>query len=81
VTLEEWCAAHPRIVVAGVMLLSSLLVYVPYLSDLDKIARYWDGPPYMYVAKTLYRVPADHPFVPMTCRRGISRTTCPVIRC
>jgi hypothetical protein len=62
--LEAWCAAHPRIVVAGVMLLSSLLVYVPYLSDLDKIARYWDGPPYMYVAKTLYRVPADHPFVP-----------------
>ncbi len=46
------------------MLLSSLLVYVPYLSQFDKIVRYWDGPPYMYVAKTLYRVPADHPFVP-----------------
>jgi hypothetical protein len=46
------------------MLLSSLLVYAPYVSDLDKIGRYWDGPPYMYVAKTLYRVPADHPFVP-----------------
>jgi hypothetical protein len=62
--LEARLAAHPRIVVAGVMLLSSLLVYVPYLTQLDKIARYWDGPPYMYVAKTLYRVPADHPFVP-----------------
>jgi hypothetical protein len=61
---ESRLSAYPRSVVAGVMLLSSLLVYVPYLTQLDKIARYWDGPPYMYVAKTLYRVPADHPFVP-----------------
>ena len=62
--LEARLAGHPRAVVAAVMLLSSLLVYLPYLGQPDKIARYWDGPPYMYVAKTLYRVPADHPFVP-----------------
>jgi hypothetical protein len=54
---------RPRTVVALVMLLSSLAVYLPYLGDFDKIARYWDGPPYMYIAKTLYHVPADHPFV------------------
>jgi hypothetical protein len=53
---------RPRLVVASVMLLSSLAVYAPFLGSLDKVCRYWDGPPYLYVAKTFYRVPADHPF-------------------
>lgn len=55
---------HPRAVIAAAMLLTSVAVYVPYLGSMDKVYRYWDGPPYMYVAKTLYFVPADHPFVP-----------------
>src|SRR5262249_13111471 len=32
--------------------------------------RYWDGPPYLYVAKTLYQVPEDHPFVPYDLPRA-----------
>jgi len=59
-----WLAAHPRVVLALVMLLSSLAVYVPYRGSMDQIYRYWDGPPYLYVAKTLYQVPAEHPFTP-----------------
>jgi hypothetical protein len=61
-SLEAALVARSRLVVAVVMLLSSLLVYLPYLGSFDRIARYWDGPPYMYIAKTLYVVPADHPF-------------------
>lgn len=55
---------RPRTVVAGVMLASTLAVYAPFVGSLDKVCRYWDGPPYMYVAKMLYRVPPDHPFTP-----------------
>lgn len=44
---------------------SSLLVYVPLLQrDNSVIFRYWDGPNYLYVARTLYDIPASHPFVP-----------------
>ena len=44
------------------MLLSSAAVYLPFRGSMDKVQRYWDGPPYMYIAKTLYDVPEDHPF-------------------
>jgi hypothetical protein len=54
--------AHPRLVVAGAMLASCLAVYAPFLGAPDHLVRYWDGPHYMYVARTLYHVPADHPF-------------------
>jgi hypothetical protein len=62
--VRDAIAARPRLVVAAAMLLSSLAVYAPYWNDIDKVCRYWDGPPYMYVAKSLYLVPADHPFTP-----------------
>jgi hypothetical protein len=53
-----------RLVAAAAMLASSLAVYAPFFGSLDQVCRYWDGPPYLYVAKTLYRVPAEHPFTP-----------------
>jgi hypothetical protein len=40
---------------------SILLVYAPFLDRLSLITRYWDGPMYMYVAATLYSIPADSP--------------------
>lgn len=43
-------------------LLAIFFVYLPFLNDLSIIARYWDGPMYMYVAKTLYVVPQVTPF-------------------
>jgi hypothetical protein len=45
------------------MLGSTLLVWAPFLKDPDVLYRYWDGPHYAYLAKTLYAVPSDHPFV------------------
>lgn len=50
---------------AGVAVLSSLLLYLPFLfKDASVLTRFWDGPNYMYVAKTLYQIPLDHPFAP-----------------
>jgi hypothetical protein len=53
-----------RLIVAAVMLASSVAVYAPFLGSMERVCRYWDGPPYLYVAKTLYNVPEDHPFRP-----------------
>lgn len=45
--------------------LSSLLLYLPIaLQDPSLLFRYWDGPNYLYVARTLYQIPENHPFVP-----------------
>jgi hypothetical protein len=60
------------------MLVSSLATYVPYLGSMDTLFRYWDGPHYMYVAKTLYDVPADHPFVPYELPRSYFATHLPL---
>jgi hypothetical protein len=54
---------HPSLLVAAMMLLSSVIVYIPFRHDLTLLYRYWDGPLYTYLAKTLYQIPADHPFV------------------
>ncbi len=50
------------IVLAAINIVATLLVYLPFLNNFSIIARYWDGPMYMYVAKTLYVVPAVTPF-------------------
>ncbi len=45
------------------MLLSTLAVYLPFwFEDISVIVRHWDGPLYLYIAKTFYVVPPDHPF-------------------
>jgi hypothetical protein len=62
--IVELLGRYPRTAIGLAMLVSSVAVYVPFLGSMDKVCRYWDGPPYMYVAKTLYDVPEDHPFVP-----------------
>ncbi|WP_035051626.1 hypothetical protein [Andreprevotia chitinilytica] len=43
-------------------LLPSLLLILSSHDDWTMLARYWDGPNYLEVAKTLYHVPRDHPF-------------------
>lgn len=45
-------------------IIPSLLVFLMNYKDPSVIARYWDGPNYMEVAKTLYNVPKDHSFTP-----------------
>lgn len=44
-------------------MLPTALLYLQHTSDFSAIIRYWDGPNYIEVAKTLYDVPVDHPFV------------------
>jgi len=45
--------------------LSCLLFYLPaWLQDASVLFRYWDGPNYLYVARTLYDIPENHPFTP-----------------
>ena len=46
------------------MAASILAVCYPFRHDLSVLTRYWDGPHHMYLAKTLYDVPDDHPFTP-----------------
>lgn len=44
--------------------LSSVGLYWPvYRKDPTALFRYWDGPNYLYVARTLYDIPIQHPFV------------------
>jgi hypothetical protein len=52
----------PRLLVVLAMLGSTALTWAPFLHQRDVIYSYWDGPHYVYLAKTLYNVPADHPF-------------------
>jgi hypothetical protein len=49
---------------ALIVLMSSLVLYLPFQKDLSILFRYWDGPNYLYIAKTLYQIPPDHPFTP-----------------
>ena len=54
--------AASRILLAAAAVLSCFAVYAPFWGDgADVLVRYWDGPNYLYVAKTLYDIPADHP--------------------
>lgn len=43
------------------VLLSSLVFISFFFPSLTALTRYWDGPNYMYVAKTLYEIPENHP--------------------
>lgn len=53
---------HPSLWVALAMLASTAVVWLGASGEPDALTRYWDGPNYMYTAKTFYRVPPDHPF-------------------
>ncbi len=52
----------PRLTVALMMLATTLLVWAPFLGRREVLYGYWDGPHYVYLARTLYDVPAEHPF-------------------
>ncbi len=41
----------------------SLAVYLPYLRDMAAVYRFWDGPNYLTVARTLYDVRPDNPLL------------------
>jgi hypothetical protein len=41
----------------------SFLVYLPFLSSMAPVYRFWDGPNYLTVARTLYRIGPDNPLL------------------
>ena len=41
----------------------SLAVYLPFLRDMTAVYRFWDGPNYLTVARTLYDVRPDNPLL------------------
>ena len=41
----------------------SLAVYLPFLRDMSPVYRFWDGPNYLTVARTLYDVRSDNPLL------------------
>jgi len=47
---------------AVINVIATLAVYLPFINDFNVIYRYLDGPLYIYVAKTLYVIPAATPF-------------------
>lgn len=53
--------ASCRLLLVLAAVASCLAVYLPFLGgDAGVLVRYWDGPNYILVAKTLYDIPADH---------------------
>ncbi|MFL0805376.1 MAG: hypothetical protein K6L81_16815 [Agarilytica sp.] len=51
------------LIIVVIAISSTLLVYAPFIlhDNIDILFRYWDGPNYAYLAKSLYSVPTDHP--------------------
>jgi hypothetical protein len=50
------------VALAVINVAATLLVYLPFIGDINVIYRYLDGPLYMYVARTLYVIPSVTPF-------------------
>ncbi|VUD68942.1 hypothetical protein TDB9533_04302 [Thalassocella blandensis] len=58
--------AQPYVTLIALALLSCLIFYAPFIvnGEMAYVFRYWDGPNYVYLAKTLYVIPQDHPLSP-----------------
>jgi hypothetical protein len=50
------------VALAALNIVATLAVYLPFINNFNVIYRYLDGPLYMYVARTLYVIPAATPF-------------------
>ena len=64
-SIDNWLcqiSQKPYLLIVLVSLASCLLPYVYFWENLDVLFRFWDGPHYMYVAKTFYFNPEEHPF-------------------
>ncbi|HTR04745.1 MAG TPA: hypothetical protein VMN82_16275 [Thermoanaerobaculia bacterium] len=51
---------RPEIWLALASVAGSFLVYLPFLSDMAPVYRFWDGPNYLTVARTLYAIRPDN---------------------
>ena len=51
----------PEVWIIAVAIASSALVYLPFRSNLRTLARYWDGPSYLTIARDGYHAAPDNP--------------------
>ncbi len=56
-------AVRPEIWVVLASVGGSFLVYLPFLGRMEMVYRFWDGPNYLTVARTLYSVRLDNPLL------------------
>lgn len=55
--------ARPEILLLAAAVAGSFLVYAPFLADMTTVYRFWDGPNYLTIARTLYDVEPDNPLL------------------
>ena len=54
---------RPELWLALATVVSSFLVYFPFLAHMGPVYRFWDGPNYLTVARTLYDIHPDNPLL------------------
>ncbi len=54
---------RPEILLLAAAVGGSFLVYAPFLTRMTEVYRFWDGPDYLTVARTLYDVRPDNPLL------------------
>ncbi|HMA19118.1 MAG TPA: hypothetical protein VKS03_11825 [Thermoanaerobaculia bacterium] len=54
---------RPEILLVGAAVFGTLLVYLPFLGRMTDVYRFWDGPNYLTIARTLYDVRSDNPLL------------------
>jgi len=69
---------RPEIVLVLAAVASAFLVYAPFLSDMTAVYRFWDGPNYLTIARTLYAIEPDNPLLAYVHRPGYFATHLPV---
>lgn len=56
-------AVRPEILLVAAAVAGSFLVYAPFLGRMTEVYRFWDGPNYLTIARTLYDVEPDNPLL------------------
>jgi len=54
---------RPELWLALATVVSSFVVYLPFRGDMAAVYRFWDGPNYLTVARTLYAIRPDNPLL------------------
>jgi len=54
---------RPEILLVAAAVVGSFLVYAPFLGRMTEVYRFWDGPNYLTIARTLYDVRPDNPLL------------------
>jgi hypothetical protein len=69
---------RPEILLVLAAVGGSFLVYLPFLRDMTTVYRFWDGPNYLTVARTLYDIRPDNPLLAYVYRPAYFLTHLPL---